>query len=346
MPKRYVLFTSLSYAYSIFRPLQKAIKQRGDEVAWFLEEGCPDLLDDDEKRLHTIKDVIEYDPLAIFACGNLIYHFLPGIKVSVFHGYPISKRGEKSQAKDDHFAIRGWFDMYCTQGPSSTEYFKTLEQKHGYFKVYETGWCKVDPYFAPYEKQSDKPTILYATTFSKGISSAPLLLDTITALAKTRDWQWRLTFHPKIKDQELLARYRQLASEQNNVEYIDNVRLEDFQQADVMLCDSSSIILEFMLMDKPVVTLRNTNPGPHLLDVNDPQEVEGALETALTRSEALLKQVQDFANHHEAHRDGHNCERILDAVDDFYVHHRNTIKTKPANLLRKFKLRKKLGYWK
>ena len=181
MPKRYVFFTALSYAYPIYRPLQEAIRARGDEVAWFLEGECPDLLKPDEIRLHTINDVIEYNPLAIFACGNIIYHFLPGIKVSVFHGYPIGKRGEKSSATDDHFSIRGWFDMYCTQGPSSTEYFKQLEAKHQFFKVYQTGWAKVDDYFSSYKKENDVPTILYATTFSKGITSAPVLVDTIRA---------------------------------------------------------------------------------------------------------------------------------------------------------------------
>lgn len=346
MSKRYVLFTSLSYAYSIFRPLQEAILARGDEVAWYLEENCPDLLSDSEHRLQTIEEVKAYNPLAIFACGNLIYHFLPGIKVSVFHGYPIGKRGEKSQSKDDHFAIRGWFDMYCTQGPSSTNYFKQLEQKHGYFKVYETGWSKVDPYFAAYTKESDTPTILYATTFSKGISSAPVLVDTISKLVKTKKWNWRLTFHPKIDDKQLLDSYRQLAEENSNVTFVDNVRLEDFQQADVMLCDSSSVILEFMLLDKPVVTLRNTNPGPHLLNVLNPEDVDQAIEQAITRPKALIEQVESFAKYHEAHRDGNNCERILDAVDDFNANFKGKLKAKPLNLLRKFKLRNKLGYWK
>ena len=346
MPKRYVFFTALSYAYPIYRPLQEAIRARGDEVAWFLEGECPDLLKPDEIRLHTINDVIEYNPLAIFACGNIIYHFLPGIKVSVFHGYPIGKRGEKSSATDDHFSIRGWFDMYCTQGPSSTEYFKKLEAKHQFFKVYQTGWAKVDPYFLDYEKHNKAPTILYGTTFSKGISSAPHLVDTISHLAKNKNWNWRLTFHPKISDQALLNRYRALADEHSNVSFIDNVRLEDFQQSDVMLCDSSSIILEFMLMDKPVVTYCNTNPGKHLLNVTDVNEVEGAIETALSRPDDLMKDVNDFAHYHEAYRDGHNCERILDAVDDFNNNYKDKIKKKPLNLWRKFRLRNKLKYWK
>lgn len=287
-----------------------------------------------------------YNPFAIFACGNYIYHFLPGIKVSVFHGYAVGKRGEKSEALDDHFAIRNWFDIYCTQGPSSTPYFKQLEKKHGFFKVYETGWCKVDPYFEPYTKHSKTPTILYATTFSEGISSAPLLVNTISKLVKEKQWDWRLTFHPKINDQELLDKYRALADTNDNVTFVANVKLEDFQKADVMLCDSSSIILEFMLFDKPVVTYRNTRPGRHLLNVTDKEEIAGALEHALTRPDDLMNGLREFALFHEAHRDGRNCERILDAVDDYADNYKDKIKRKPMNLWRKIRLRNKLKYWK
>ena len=346
MPKRYVFFTSLAYAYPIYRPIQEVIRARGDEVAWYLEDGCPNLLSEDEVRLTSLEDIKEYNPLAIFACGNIIYHFLPGIKVSVFHGYPIGKRGEKSSEKDDHFSIRGWFDMYCTQGPSSTEYFKQLEAKHQFFKVYQTGWAKVDDYFSSYKQASDVPTVLYSTTFSKGITSAPVLVDTISKLVKEKKWNWRLTFHPKLNDQALLNRYRQLAAEHSNVTFVDNVSLEDFRKSDVMLCDSSSIILEFMLMDKPVVTYRNTNPGEHLLNVTEVGDVENAIEVALTRPETLMKEVNKFAQYHEAYRDGRNCERILNAIDDFNDNYKGKIKPKPLNLWRKFRLRNKLKYWK
>ena len=146
MTKRYVLFATLPYAYAIFRPLQAEILSRGDEVAWYLESGCENYLKPKEVLLNSIDEVVAYNPIAIFACGNHIYHFLPGIKVALFHGYAVGKRGEKGDVLDDHFTIRNWFDIYCTQGPSSTPTFKMLEQKHGFFKSYETGWCKVDPY--------------------------------------------------------------------------------------------------------------------------------------------------------------------------------------------------------
>ena len=74
--------------------------------------------------------------------------------------------------------------------------------------------------------------------------------------------------------------------------------------------------------------------------------LQNAIETALTRPEQLMKDVNDFVRYHEAYRDGGNCERILDAVDDFNTHYKGRIKAKPLNLWRKFRLRNKLKYWK
>lgn len=80
---------------------------------WFLEGECFDLLKFDEICFYIINDVIEYNFLVIFVCGNIIYYFFLGIKVLVFYGYLIGKWGEKSSVIDDYFFICGWFDMYC-----------------------------------------------------------------------------------------------------------------------------------------------------------------------------------------------------------------------------------------
>jgi len=340
MNKRYLFFVSLPYSYSILRPLQEEIWRRGDEAAWFIEEPCEDHLEKGERRLHTIREVTEYNPIAVFAPGNWIYDFFPGVKVQVFHGYAMKKRIEKV---DDHFTIRDWFDIYCTQGPSSTPYFRELEKKHGYFKIYETGWCKVDPFFEKIEiPVRERPVILYSPTFSRRITSAPHLLETITQLIKNKPWDWIITFHPKLDNPELIQQYKQLSQTHHNVTfYRSNDGLNTFRKIDAMLCDSSSIIVEVMLLEKPVVTFRNTHPGNYLIDVSDKNEIGAAIEKALTRPEDLMENIRAYTAHHEAHRDGKNSARVLDAVDDFILNYKGKIRKKPLNLFRKIKLRLK-----
>ena len=84
--KNYLLFATLSYAYSILRPLQAEIRRRGGTAAWFLEPTCPDSLQDDELRLKTVREVIDFNPVAVFTPGNYIPDFFPGVKVALFRG--------------------------------------------------------------------------------------------------------------------------------------------------------------------------------------------------------------------------------------------------------------------
>ncbi|WP_101688714.1 CDP-glycerol--poly(glycerophosphate) glycerophosphotransferase [Dysgonomonas massiliensis] len=342
--KRYLFFASLNYSFSILRPLQDEIRKSGGEVAWFLEPECENWLREDELQLHTIKDVIEYNPIAVFAPGNHIYDFFPGIKVHVSHGYALNKRANK---KDDHFTIRGWFDIYCSQGPSTTLPYKEEEKKYGSFKVYETGWVKVDPFFdGTPEKPREKPVILYSSTFTKGITSVYALYDTIREMIQTKPWDWIVTFHPKFDDEEMINKYKNLTTEFDNVKYLPvNEGADTFRGIDVMLCDSSSIIIEAELLDKPVVTFRNTNPGPHLIDVQHEEEVCPAIEKALTRPTYLMKAIEEYTLYHESHRDGQNSARVLDAVDDFILNYQGKIKKKNPGLIRKLKMRKKAGYY-
>lgn len=343
--KNYLLFVSLPYAFPIMRPLQDEICRRGDRAAWFIEPECPDALEAGEERLLTIRDVMEFDPIAVFAPGNHIPDFFPGVKVALFHGYAIRKRIE---AVDDHFTVRGWFDIYCTQGPSSTPYFRELEQKYGFFRVYETGWPKADTYFRPGElvlPHNEPPVILYPPTFTRNVCSAPHLMDEIERLAKTKPWRWIVTFHPKLDDPEIISGYKRIAAENDNVTFFEGPdKMPLLREADVMLCDSSSIILEFMFLDKPVVTFRNSHPGPHLIDVDRPEAVGPAIERALTRPAELMSEVRSYTMEHEPHRDCRCSARVLDAVDDFLARGHVGLKPKPLNLVRKLKLRRKMGY--
>ena len=52
------------------------------------------------------------------------------------------------------------------------------------------------------------------------------------------------------------------------------------------------MIVEAMMLDKPVVTYCNTMPGPHLLNVTETDAVEGAIEKAISRPAELMEQMR------------------------------------------------------
>src|SRR3954467_13528397 len=95
MVSRYLFFVSELYAFAILRPLQQAIRARGDEVAWFLErDSLASFLHEDERHRVSARAVIEWQPRAVFVPGNWVPSFLPGLKVEVFHGFSVSERRE------------------------------------------------------------------------------------------------------------------------------------------------------------------------------------------------------------------------------------------------------------
>lgn len=79
---------------------------------------------------------------------------------------------------------------------------------------------------------------------------------------------------------EVLKKYKELAASYPNITFHESglVDAKLLNSADVLLSDASSVIVEAMMLDKPVVTYCNTMPGDHLLNVTETDAVEGAIE--------------------------------------------------------------------
>ncbi len=341
-PQKYLFYISQNYSYAILRPLQKVIRERGDQVAWFLAGNEVDkkYLQNDEVQLTTTTQVKDYCPRAIFAPGNVVPDFFPGVKVAVFHGFDARK-----WASDDHYNIRGFFDLYCTQGPDTTRKFQQLANSHGFFRVVETGWTKIDPFFTSTTKTmaNKKPVILYTSTFSRRLTSAPHLLETIKNISKNNTHQWLITFHPKM-DKSIVDAYKNI--QHDNLTFIetDNI-IPLLIKADVMLCDTSSVLQEFLILNKPVVTYNNRQPDDCMIDINRAENLLPAINTALTKPSDLMNKIQKYSEELHPYRDGKSSERVLAAVDWFITEGHQNLKNKPLNLVRKIKIRKKLKYF-
>lgn len=339
---RYLFFVSELYALAILRPLQRAIRARGDEAAWFFErDPVAAYARADERRLESVRSAIDWRPAAVFVPGNWVPHFLPGLKVEVFHGFSVGKRSESR----GHFRVRGSFDLYCTQGPDTTLPFQELERTLGFFRVEQTGWPKLDPLFSGQypQKAAGRPVILYASTFTESITSARVLRETIAASAQRGDWQWLVTLHPKMAP-EVIESYRALEGPNLRFQMTDDI-LALYAQADVLLSDTSSVVPEFLTQHKPVVTFRNRKPGPQLLDVRSEADVVPALQRALERPDALMQAIREYADRIHPYRDGRSSERVLEATDRALREGRTGLKSKPLNLWRRLQARKRLDYW-
>ena len=338
MPKHYLLYGSERYALAILRPLQDAIRARGDETAWFFDgPGAQDLVEGE--RLLTVQQVRQWKPLAVITPGNHLPHFFPGVKVEVFHGF--------NAGKPRHIYIRGFFDLYCTTGPRDTAQFDALARRLGHFSVTETGWPKLDPFMqaiaGPLPPVRTPPVILYHSTFSPSWSAAETLYEEVKRLSRDGRWRWIVTFHPKMNP-DTVAKYKALQNEHLTFAENDNI-LELFPQVDMMCSDTSSALSEFLLTGKPVVTFKNRAPGPQLIDIDDPQQFEAAIQQALSRPPALMQAIRDFGQAIHPYRDGRSSERVLQAIDAFVAAGGRNRKRKPGNWWRKLKLRKRIGYW-
>ena len=83
-------------------------------------------------------------------------------------------------------------------------------------------------------------------------------------------------------------------------------------------------------------------PGPYLIDVDKVEEVEPALEKALQYPMDLIDATRALCSDLHSFRDGCSSERVLNAVNDFVTVKQGGLRKKPLNLLRKFKVRRRL----
>jgi CDP-glycerol glycerophosphotransferase (TagB/SpsB family) len=326
------------YSFAILQPLQKAALERGHEVRWLLlPDASPSLLEHGNLALDGIAAAVHYRPEAVFAPGDRVPAFIPGLKVQVFHGLNEAKRGNL-------YPERGLFDLYCTEGPERTGTLQMLAEQCGYFRVKETGWLKLDALLNPPPEppQYERPQILYASTFSPALSGAEHLYEEIRQLAQLDQWQWLVTLHPKMAA-DTAARYREMAGP--NLAYFGTDCVIDLlRRADIMVSDNSSILQEFLILQKPVVTFRNRAPLPCMIDIAAPRELESAINAALQPDAELSAAIRDYGPSVTPFLDGRSASRVLDAAEEMLES--GWEDNKPANLWRNWQMRRQLNYYK
>lgn len=344
---RICLFCEHKYAISILEPIQVEVNRQGvDETLWFVDaRNISDFpLKDKVSYTNSIQEVYDYSPEVIFCPGNIIPYYLPGVKIEIFHGYASEKK--------DHWVIRRYIDTYFTQGPYFTQGFERLAKKYKDFEVLETGWPRQDWIFAnlhtfdgekeEYLKKYKKSKIvLYAPTFSPSLTSLPYMMDAFRTFAEKEDVVILFKFHP-LTAQKYIDAYKQLAEDVENIVWIDDFNVTKYMlMSDVMISDTSSTIYEFLLLDKPVITLRAVAKQKYWRNMEQPEELSTAYHDILNddRYTDLRRWVID---NYDPYLDGNVAKRMLEGARD-YIRRHGVPKYRKLNIWRKYTSIKTFG---
>ena len=131
-----------------------------------------------------------------------------------------------------------------------------------------------------------------------------------------------------------------------NAAFIEPEALVTAQRAaDVLLADTTSVVSEFVVQRKPVVTFRNRAPKPHMLDFDDPAQLPDLLSQAFDPPAPLRAAIAAYADAIHPWRDGRSSERVIDATEALLVRGLDSLARKPLGAWwRALQIRRELGY--
>lgn len=344
MRLKYLFFVTKPYSFSILKPIQDSITElNSGTVKWFSASSasnfsCPG------DQLKSNVEVQGYNPDVVLVPGNVVPHFWSGLKVQIFHGLDEEVKG--------FYNITGFFDLYCTSGPTMTEKFSEIAKRKKHFLVKETGWSKLDPVYNntwSFKDQKNQlihqhglnpklPILLYAPTFPTKYTSAPDLYDTIKNLNNNK-YNWIIKFHP-LMDKIVQEKYKQLENENFRVVNELNI-LPIMAGSDLMITDTSSVAYEFLTFDRPLITYQALARKDKGINIKNTADLQPAIERSLNNPDEFSSYRDKCLKDLHPYSDGNSSKRLLSTIAEILIGGiQNYLNQKPLNFIRKYQIRK------
>jgi len=333
---KFLFYISKKYSIPIIEPIAEYLKQTDHDYAFFVSGKVQAFLPENWQSAEVHTSVITaktFNPDFVLVPGNFVDFRLPGINVQLFHGLGVEK--------PSHYKIRHFFDVYCTSGPFVTERFLKLKRQYKYFEIIETGWPKVDHILSfpiaelasKSEIPLNKKIILFAPTHSNKMQSASELMEIIPKIIRDNEF-WMIKFH-ELMGKELIKTFkRELGS---NVYFINSYDITPYMHAaDVLISDTSSVLYEFMLLDKPVITFKTQSRFDKGMNIHDPIVLRDAIDWSLKNPQEHSEQRKSHLLEINPYLNGKISENLITKL----IKNKNKFSNirKPMNLIRKMQI--------
>jgi hypothetical protein len=308
-----------------------------DDGETFSLAGFYDAFDVDRDRIISVEQCKQED-FDVVVCSHLSTTLFPrsaGKAVQLFHGVSF-----KNLMARNGKALK--YDLLCVPGNYHARLFQTngLIQPEGGTQGYVTGFSKLDAFFSGELDRDDilrkvgvdpaKPTLLYTPTGGKKNSLEVMGEEVIRLLGEQGGWNLLIKphDHPKKKIDWFykLARY-----ESDRVKVVRDWDVVPYLfAADLLISDASSTVVEYTLLDRPIVFL----DVPKLLEkiierggFLDLETYGQKIGTRVAAPEGVVACVRDALAHPEREREvrqamakdvfhdpGHAAERVRDVI--------------------------------
>lgn len=332
---KFLFYISKKYSLPIVEPIAEYLNSTGHQYSFFVSRKVRADFPEDHQNdniLTDLNEAIHFNADFVLVPGNFVDFRIPGIKVQIFHGLGVEKEA--------HYKIRHFFDCYCTSGPFVTKKFLELQSKHKYFKVFETGWPKVDHILNfPKEKLKavdlpvKKKIILFAPTHSSRMESATDLMKVIPEIIRDDEY-WLVKFH-ELMNKDLVTNFKNRL--QKKAHFIDDNDITAYlHAADVLISDTSSVLYEFMLLDKPVITYKTKSRSDKGIDLTNPETLRDVIDWSLKNPAEHKENRRKHIDQINPYLDGNVSQRLIETI----IKNKSILEKirKPRNLFRKWQI--------
>jgi hypothetical protein len=207
---------------------------------------------------------------------------------------------------------------------------------------WETGYPHLDPLFrrAPAPRlplDPSRPTLLYAPTWNLGLTSVEMVGDRLIDLVRAGAPGINVVIkpHPVIGDwrRRWMARFERMAATHPGVHLVADTHADVVPYllaSQVLLSDASSVIFEFLALDRPIILVSNPRRAADPAwkpddivwrwrdlahEIDDPDELPAAVELALRDPDARRDRRAAYARRlFGGFTDGRNAERVAERI--------------------------------